>query len=346
MATLNNETSKLSNGPDNFPGEIHTDPFGEVVNNIKAAWAKQNGSVLEAAQLAFEANVNFKGQQKVLAKRTGLTESTFSKLIKIGSCPELHYAKYRQQLPVGVSLLYELAKVENLHLVLDDGTVHRDMSRDDIIRLRENQATKIQKDGLLFAIMDHGEPEQITTAPAFPNDQPSPQTKRKLMLPPCAYAVIGMPRSQEDMARIREALDQIRALDVHVIDREQYEAKILNKFEGARYSKVIEHIEKEIRGRIREINKRNKRTKIPPFAPDEVELDGTLQRAREVFEYIGYEGEWNDLYRMAQDAVPYPKRYYTESQLPSFEDEPMSSSRLISFGEKKVGRDFSMIDFN
>lgn len=321
-----------------------TTPFtsvDEAVDVILEAWAKHNDNVLETAKRAAKANREFAGQQKELARRCGFSKSMFNKLVKIGNCKSLYYEKYGSILPIGLTPLWELSSIPNVDVILESEKITRKTTRDEIKALRKAQVADIQKRGDLLNILDGG-PQQHLAGQA---GKPVTKRRRTLKLPSKVFAVLDTPKDGQTMAAVLNLLDQIRAAGVEVIDRYTRERGQLEDDITKQTNAIPKYIDKEIRARIRAMKKdfaRNNKKWM--FYDDELELNGTEIRAREVLEILGRGDEYDSIKQTAEMKVPLRQR--PETSLPHPEYPSIQPDQISIFPEKKRSpEDFADINF-
>ena len=84
----------------------------EYAKAINSSWHKTTDSVLETARLCAEANKKFGAEpRKKLIKELDFSSAAFSKLVKIGSQPQLQTDPVKSLLPPNYSIVYEVAKL-------------------------------------------------------------------------------------------------------------------------------------------------------------------------------------------------------------------------------------------
>jgi hypothetical protein len=328
----------------NFAGE--TDPFKQAVEAIKQSKAKQTGSILETARLVAKADKDFQGQQQELARQTGYHKAELNKLVRIGNCDLLYEEKHREILPAGDSLLYELSGIRRLDLLLDQGRIRPDMSRDDTLAIRDSHHQWLDSSDSVLDMLDAEAP---TGARPYVSPLRAPvkkRSKRGPKVPRGMFAVIGMPQNQDALDEVMGLLQKITAAGVFVVDRYSGEQDRDQAYLINHRAKVQKRVDTEIRARIRAMKKDAKRRNQKwAFHADELELAGTPESARAVLEFLGREDEFEAIWDMAEASIPIPKKYGT-SELPEYDaplqpaDEPLTAPR------RKKARRFSKIDFS
>ena len=113
---------------------------------INSSWHRTTDSVLETAKLCAEAEKKLPLDQKnKLFKDLDFNKTTFSKLAKIGSQPQLQTDAVRSLLPPNYSVVYEVAKLpeSDLRVAIKEGVICPTMSRGDLDAWLERRMGKV-----------------------------------------------------------------------------------------------------------------------------------------------------------------------------------------------------------
>jgi hypothetical protein len=101
---------------------------------INSSWRKTTDSVLETARLCAEADKNLPRDKSKFFKELEFSKAAFSKLVKIGSHPQLQSEPVKSLLPPNYSIVYEVAKLpdDDLRVAVKDGIITPRMTRGDL----------------------------------------------------------------------------------------------------------------------------------------------------------------------------------------------------------------------
>ena len=101
---------------------------------INLSWRKTTDSVLETARLCAEADKNLPHDKSKFFKELEFSKAAFSKLVKIGSHPQLQSEPVKSLLPPNYSIVYEVAKLpdDDLRVALKEGIISPRMTRGDL----------------------------------------------------------------------------------------------------------------------------------------------------------------------------------------------------------------------
>ena len=331
---------------ENFPGETGTNPeFDKAVREIKESLLKETPSLLDTCALLANAYKKFPGIQKELAERLSMSRSELNKRIRIGDTDLFYDEAVRPTLPAGSALLSELSRVKHLDDAVRNNAIRPDLTRAEIIVLRQVYGG----DGYTPWTKSPPTQAQITSAAS---SVPTSNKRKWTSLPDGICVVVEMPKTREVEVAIRSAIDAMREAGAVVYDQwtidDQKRSTSWNQEEG----EVIKRVEQAVRAKIRDKKKEYRKNKKSmkkfgeDFGTDELEFDGTLERARSVLEQID-DTDFDDLVQDIRGRVP-EKSFV--SKVPVFEADPKAiedaKEMLKSLDKKPKKRDFSNIDFN
>ncbi|RTL67092.1 MAG: hypothetical protein EKK42_15035 [Pseudonocardiaceae bacterium] len=312
----------MKNFDTDFADEI--DPFSQAVETIKKARTKGNEATLELARAVAEAIRRFPGHQQELARRSEISKSRFNKLCSIGKCGDLHEAKYLSLLPIGEAPLYELSKIKGLKLLLEAGQIHRELSQHQIRDIRKLHHSWMAEQTNINHFLEGSAPPAMPIYQSLLSAQPRKKTKRKLGLPPDAFAMIGIPQDEKLKQEVLDLLAQIKAKGIPVVDRRSLKDRQIKDDERVRERGIQKRVDTEIRALFKASEKEAMKRKQPlEFFNGELELDGTPEGARRVLGHLGMAGDYQRIRQIAEDAIP-PKPAQHEATLP----EPRDPSSL------------------
>jgi hypothetical protein len=107
--------------------------ISDYAKAINTSWHRTTENVLETARLCAEAKSHLnKPDEKKLVQALDFSPSIFSKLVKIGSRPELQSDRMRSLLPPNYSIVYQIAKLgaDEFDQAVKDGVISPRMTRD------------------------------------------------------------------------------------------------------------------------------------------------------------------------------------------------------------------------
>ena len=107
--------------------------ISDYADAINTSWHKTTENVLETARLCAEAQSSLdKTDKKKLIQALDFSTSTFSRLVTIGSRPELQSKEVRTLLPPNYSIVYKIAKLgaDEFDQAVKDGVITPRMTRD------------------------------------------------------------------------------------------------------------------------------------------------------------------------------------------------------------------------
>lgn len=334
----------MTKSNENFPVETKANPGLETaVREIRTSLSKQNTPVLETASLIKRHASVFPGLQKELAERLNIDKSTFNKYLRVAGCGIFYTAEYKDMLPAGLSLLYELSLVKHLDDAFRNGDVRPDLTRVEIQGLRIsygeprlpwNESPSIQAD--LHTAAASSKRGRRSKAPKIPSGM---------------CAMIKDPENFEQQEAIFKALDLMRAAGVVVYDGYARDDDGQARATASWAKKRGRLATQEVRNRLKKAKKDFKPSPGRTFesvygSPDELILDGTVEGARKVSEYIEEGPEFERILADIDDQLGGPG---FSPKMPVFQDEtgdPRQVLKDLGLSKQPKERDFSGLNFD
>ncbi len=331
----------------NLTGETDTNAnpgLETAVSEIRASLSRQNNPVLETATVIKRHASVFPGLQKELAEQLNIDKTTFNKYLGIAKRGIFYDAQYKDKLPAGLSLLYELSLVKHLDDAFRNGDVRPDLTRDQIQGLK----ISYRKPGLPWNESPPIQADQEAAAGASViRDRRSKAPK----IPSGMCAMIKEPETFEQQEAIFKALDLMRAAGVVVYDGyaqdEEGQAKAIASWTKERSRLATQ----EVRRKLKKAKKDFKPSPGLTFesaygSPDELILDGTVEGARKVSEYIEEGPEFDRMLADIDDQLGGPE--FTP-KMPVFQSQtgdPRQVLKELGLSKEPKERDFSGLNFD
>lgn len=335
-----------------FSGETETvanPEFDKAVQEIKEALSKENPSFLDTCKLMANADETYTGMQKELAAHLGMNKTELNKRIAIGNTSLFYDKAVRPTLPAGSALLYELSRVKNLDDAVRSNALHPELTREEIAVLRQIYGGS--KRYMPWTDSPPTQAEVTETAASIP----AKATPRKWTLPKGIVAMVEMPKTAAAQRAILKALSDMREAGVGVHDHYTIEDERMAKAFVVEEAEVVRRINREVRRAISKARKAHRKSKSKISfesmygSPDELQLDDTLERARQVYGEVADSEEFDVLLEDIRRAVPSRSFRslvpFFESELDPEEEKAIKEKLKLLQKDPKV-RDFSKLQFD
>jgi hypothetical protein len=233
---------------------------------INTCWLKAKGAVLETAARCAEAATRLNSMERTeLIEKLHFSQSTFTKLIKIGNAQHLNKQDTFPLLPTSYSILYEIATLDDIQFqfALKEGIINPSISREDIIRWKRS----------------------LSAAEGTPSDQ-------------LLGTIIATRNLQpEEKLSLLEKLTEVCARQPAAKFR-PFETAASRAYSRIKPS-VEEYIRRKARALVRTLKK--KRGNKWSYSSDEVNIDdcSTPSEIKEILHFIGAEDDFAEIMKRA-----------------------------------------------
>jgi hypothetical protein len=265
---------------------------------IRAGWNKTIDGLLEtAAHCKKAAQTMSRGELDLLYAKLPFDESTFSKLKSIGECEHFYHEDVRYALPISVSKIYGLRKVDPVRLksAIVDGVLNPALKRDEVENLAQGESSK-----------DENPEGGLPT------------------LPTAFYAGIHLKESIDMpcLEKMVAALNGLRSLDgVVVVDQRDLTHNRYLREMGGREKKVMLSVRKYARQAVRDATKHIDPAVKPKSVPrsawvpgkgivaDKIKVDAAANKAQinRALKIVGFLTTFEELYHQAEKEIPQPE---------------------------------------
>jgi tellurite resistance protein len=236
---------------------------------INKSWRKTTDSVLETARLCAEADKALRADEKSkLIKGLDFSKATFSKLVKIGSKPQLQSDPIKASLPPSYSIVYEVAKLKepDLQVAIKEGVINPGMTR-----------------GELSAWVSKRGPKAATT-----DDQNRPKVIATVQVPP-DYDVTKQQQLEKALDKLRAqfgfSLERPRDPETTALNRMAERMNDYIRREARRYINTVKTRRFQDAGKVSAAEKK----KLWSFAEDEtaIPVDASWEQVEAALDIIG-----------------------------------------------------------